>query len=302
VKGVLSRLVLFVRERFPIGPSLLGAALLATVADRVGGRLMGRGPSFDGVAVAAVGLVATLFLILRIVDELGDLDEDRLAWPERPLARGATRPADVVALAVVAGLAAIVGVGLAAGIGPAVVAGLAIVVTVALQRDLGLSSLRRRPVLSLAVHQLMVPVWATAVLALRDVEVLATPGRWPWPTLVLALCLSLLFELGRKTRHPDDEVPHDESWSRVLGLRGSVGAVVVVAVATLLVTLVIVHTLQLSVWAAVVPGVALLWVIGVALQVPRRRGRLLELSTALASLWVNLPLIVASLITRPFTV
>jgi 4-hydroxybenzoate polyprenyltransferase len=283
VKGVLSRLVLFVRERFPIGPSLLGAALLATVADRVGGRLMGRGPSFDGVAVAAVGLVATLFLILRIVDELGDLDEDRLAWPERPLARGATRPADVVALAVVAGLAAIVGVGLAAGIGPAVVAGLAIV-------------------LSLAVHQLMVPVWATAVLALRDVEVLATPGRWPWPTLVLALCLSLLFELGRKTRHPDDEVPHDESWSRVLGLRGSVGAVVVVAVATLLVTLVIVHTLQLSVWAAVVPGVALLWVIGVALQVPRRRGRLLELSTALASLWVNLPLIVASLITRPFTV
>jgi hypothetical protein len=290
-----ARLAIFIRERFPLGPSLLGAALLALTADRVGGRLLGRADAtLDGRSLAAVGLVAALFLILRVVDELGDLEEDRVAWPGRPLARGATRPGDVVVLAVVVAVAAVIGAGLAAGGGGVLVAAGAIGATVALQRDLGLASLRRRPLLSLAVHQLMVPVWVLAVLALRGVDGLDAPLRWPWPTLLLALTLSLLFELGRKTRHPDDEVAHDESWSQLLGLRGSVVAVVVVAVAGLLLTFVIVHTLTLSVWAAVVPGVALLWVIGVALQLPRRRGRLLELSTALASLWVYLPLLVAT--------
>lgn len=297
MKGLVERQLLFVRERFPLGPSLLGAALLATVADRIGGRLLGSPrvvDGIDGVGLAAIGLVAALFLIVRIVDELFDRDEDRLAWPDRPLARGATRPPDVVALAVVVAIAAVAGCGLAAGLVGAIVAVIAVVVTVALQRDLGVDAIRRRPLLSLALHQVMVPAWALAILALRDVDMVLRPARWPWPTLLLALCLSLLFELGRKTRHPDDEVVHDESWSQHLGLRGSVGAIVVVAVAGLLLTLVVVHTLQLSVWAAVVPGVALLWVIGVALQVPRRRGRLLELSTALASLWVYLPLLVAT--------
>jgi Flp pilus assembly protein TadB len=140
----------------------------------------------------------------------------------------------------------------------------------------------------------MVPVWVVAVLALRGVTEWQAPARWPWPTLALALSLTLLFELGRKIRHPDDEVPHDESWSQVLGLRQSLVAVIVVAVVGLLTTIVIVHTLRLSVWAAVVPTVALVWVIGVALRVPRRRGRLLEMSTALASLGVYLPLIVAT--------
>lgn len=290
-----ARLAIFIRERFPLGPSLVGAALLALAADRVGGRLLGRTDiALDTRSLAAIGLVAALFLILRIVDELGDRDEDRLAWPDRPLARGATRPADVVVLAVAVGLSAVLGAGLAAGlVGVAIAIG-AIIVTVALQRDLGLSCLRRRPVLSLVLHQLMVPVWVLAVLALRGLDDLGSPLRWPGPTLLLALCLSLLFELGRKTRHPDDEVAHDASWSQLLGLRGSVVAVVAVAVAGLLLTFVIVHTLTLSVWAAVVPGVALLWVIGVALQLPRRRGRLLELSTALASLWVYLPLLVAT--------
>jgi hypothetical protein len=292
---LVARLAIFIRERFPLGPPLLGAALLALTADRVGGRLLGRADAtLDGRSLAAVGLVAALFLILRVVDELGDLEEDRVAWPGRPLARGATRPADVVVLAVVVAVAAVIGAGLAAGGGGVLVAAGAIGATVALQRDLGLASLRRRPLLSLAVHQLMVPVWVLAVLALRGVDGLDAPLRWPWPTLLLALTLSLLFELGRKTRHPDDEVAHDESWSQLLGLRGSVVAVVVVAVAGLLLTFIIVHTLTLSVWAAVVPGVALLWVIGVALQLPRRRGRLLELSTALASLWVYLPLLVAT--------
>jgi 4-hydroxybenzoate polyprenyltransferase len=290
-----ARLATFIRERFPLGPSLLGAALLALTADRVGGRLLGRADAtLDGRSLAAVSLVAALLLILRVVDELGDLDEDRLAWPGRPLARGATRPADVVVLAVVVGLAAVLGVGLAAGGVGAVIGVIAIVVTVALQRDLGLSFLRRRPVLSLVLHQLMVPVWVLAVLALRGLDDLGSPLRWPGPTLLLALCLSLLFELGRKTRHPDDEVAHDESWSQLFGLRGSVVAVIVVAVAGLLSTFVVVHTLALPVWAAVVPGVALLWMIGVALRVPHRRGRLLELSAALASLWVYLPLLVAT--------
>ncbi len=295
MSSVVSRLGIFVRERFPLGPSLVGAALLAVTADRVGGRWLERpGVSFDGISLAAAGLVAALFFILRVVDELGDLDEDRLAWPDRPLARGATRPADVIGLAVVVAVGAIVGVALAAGVVGLLAGSVAVVVTVALQRDLGVASLRRRPILSLALHQLMVPVWVVAVLALRGVTEWQAPARWPWPTLALALSLTLLFELGRKIRHPDDEVPHDESWSQVLGLRQSLVAVIVVAVVGLLTTIVIVHTLRLSVWAAVVPTVALVWVIGVALRVPRRRGRLLEMSTALASLGVYLPLIVAT--------
>jgi len=291
----LHRITVFLRERFPVGPSIVGAALLATAADRLGSGLIGRTlGGLDGISLAAVTLVAALFLVLRVADELSDLDEDRLAWPDRPLARGATLPRDVIALAVVVSAVAVALCGAAAGGAGIAGAVVALGVTLVLQQDLGLEAVRRRPLLSLAVHQLMVPAWALAVLALRDVAIVVEPARWPWPALGLALTLSLLFELGRKTRHPADEVAHDDSYSQRLGLRGSVATVTLTALVCAAAAVWVVHTLHLAVWAAAVPCAALVWVIGVAFTVPRRRGRLLEMSTALASLWVYLPLLLAT--------
>jgi|GEM_PF-575375 len=308
---MIQRIALLLRERFPVLPSLVGAALLATCADVVGTRLLGRHSHLDGVSVAMAIVVFCLFFVVRGVDELRDLPGDRLAHPERPLPRGAITPRDVVVAVVVAALAAI-GAGLMVG-GPGGGCAVAAVLllTVLLQLDVGLRFIARRPLLTLVVHQSMVPLWVLLVMVVRHLDDVSTvddttlftalsPALSPslWPALALATGLSLLFELGRKVHHPDDENPLDDSYSSRWGPRAAAAVVAVVALAIGGVVWVVTSTLSLPVWSALVPGVALVWVVGscaVFVVAPRRGGgRPIALSTALASLWVYLPLVVGA--------
>jgi hypothetical protein len=177
-----------------------------------------------------------------------------------------------------------------------------------LQLDAGVRSLARHPVITLVVHQLMVPMWVVMVVVVRacadgdGFAVLQGHGSSLWPAPLLALGLSLLFELGRKIHHTDDEVPLDDSYSALWGPRLAALVVVAVAAGVAAVVAVVTSTLSLPVWSALVPGVALVWVMATTTRfaiAPRRHGgRAIALSTALASLWVYLPLVAGAVVTH----
>ena len=118
------------------------------------------------------------------------------------------------------------------------------------------------------------------------------------PALAVALGLSLLFELGRKVHHHDDENVLDDSYSRAWGERTAAVIVAVLAMLLMVPVTVVTTRLSTSVWSLLVPGVAVVWVIGSALSfatAPRRGGgRAVAMSTALASVWVYLPLILGA--------
>jgi predicted RND superfamily exporter protein len=301
--GWPGRMRVFVAERFPLVPSLVGAALLSLSAELLGRALHATPAALrpDGQSVALAVVVFCFFFIVRGVDELSDRDDDRLAHPERPLSRGAVSVADVVAAVAVAAIIAVVAGAVVAGVEGAGVVGAVVVVTVVVQTDI-LFKMKRTPLhptVQLVVHQLMVPLWVATVLALRllhdDGVVNVMSLLRAWPAMALALVLSLLFELGRKVHHPLDENPNDPSWSSVWGLRRACG-VIIVAVATLTVAVVwIALATTMPWWVLVVPGITALVVVGscIWMLAARRRGagRFVALSTALASLWTYLPLV-----------
>lgn len=76
--------VTFVRERFQLPALLVLACAQAASAQYV---IAPPGLDLAALAVAAIGVTAVLAL-LRLMDELKDLDKDRVAHPGRPLPRG----------------------------------------------------------------------------------------------------------------------------------------------------------------------------------------------------------------------
>ncbi len=102
---------LYFKERFPVVPNLLVAGGLAASAGRLA-------PEFSWAAFAVAMVGAFLFTgELRLMDEIKDLDKDRVAHPERPLPRGLLTTTEVgralravaVGMFVFAGLAALMG-------------------------------------------------------------------------------------------------------------------------------------------------------------------------------------------------
>jgi 4-hydroxybenzoate polyprenyltransferase len=87
--GALAGWRTLVKERFRPGALLALAAGLAASAQLI------VAPRVDaaGLAIGAAG-VAALLALLRLMDEVKDLDRDRVAHPERPLPRGVVKPVD----------------------------------------------------------------------------------------------------------------------------------------------------------------------------------------------------------------
>jgi hypothetical protein len=217
LKAFLLRWARFSAERFPLsGHALLilcyfGANAMAAWRATALAPALGKGP------LSGLGTIALVFYHLRILDEIKDHEGDRLAHPERPLARGLISIPE--ALRVAAGII-LVEIGLAAwnGLAAAAAVGLVICYSFLMFREFFVREwLRPRMILYGFTHSVISGLIAVAVFSF-------VTGRYPWhlPAVFGLLaaanwCLSNTFEFSRKTFAPEEEQEHVDSYSKRFG-------------------------------------------------------------------------------------
>ncbi|CAB3751397.1 hypothetical protein BPA30113_00006 [Burkholderia paludis] len=219
---MIARLKLFVVESFPlrffIPYSLVYAFGMTGLFAATDGRITHWTPGFGLLTSAATLMIDQL--IIRALDDIRDLDYDRRYNPARPLARGAVRRSDLVAL-IVAGVAFVLAIN--AGRGAAdlilVVQLIYLVVLAAIEKRFDwprdgqlLTNLAVSYPIQLALSVYLYADW----LSLH-----ALAPAWQGVLVILAAAVGLLhLELARKvTRTPRDG---ERTYVRIFGVRNTV--------------------------------------------------------------------------------
>ncbi len=225
IPGFLRRMHVYLREMFPVGVRLLMAVMLYGSFARVLARVHGwpTAPTLAGMLVGSWSVLATM-LVLRLMDELKDLDVDRRLFPSRPVPSGRVREADIrISLVVVSGLfiAAHIGAGLALWTALGVLGYALLMFRWFFVPEL----MRSRLLLTLATHNPVIPV----LLLHLVVVAAAAHGGGPralaagavLPLIVVYWAPVFAWEIARKIRAPGDENAY-VTYSRLLGPAGAV--------------------------------------------------------------------------------
>lgn len=217
-QGLLSRLIVYQRERFPLGRTALLVLIFSAASVSVSAHLSGR--SVPGAAAYAGAFLVTLILFfqLRVLDEIKDAEDDRLYRPERPVPRGLVSLGLVIRL----GLATVpIAIAAAVFVEPRLLLPLALVwawMALMTAEFFVPKWLKARPFAYLVSHMAVMPM----------IDLLVTGFDWvphgrPAPALALFLLLSFangcVLEIGRKLWAPVNERPGVDSYSAVLGAR-----------------------------------------------------------------------------------
>ena len=234
--GLLARLNLYQRERFPLARTATLVAIFSAASVSASAHLAGR--AAPGWHAYAAAFVVTLFFFfqLRVLDEIKDGDDDRLYRPERPIPRGLVT------------LRLIVGLGL-------LTVPLAIATCVAIDVRLLLPLALAWGWMALMAFEFFVPAWLKArpfaymvshMLVMPAIDFTLTGFEWVpggGAPAALALFLALSFangcvlEIGRKLWAPANERPGVETYSGLLGAARA-GAVWIVCIGAALALLV----------------------------------------------------------------
>lgn len=215
-QGLLPRLIVYQRERFPLGRTALLVLVFSAASVSVSAHLAGR-PVPGAAAYAGAFLVTLcLFFQLRVLDEIKDAEDDQRHRPERPIPRGLVSLGLVVRL----GLATVpLAVAAAFWVEPRLVLLLALVwswMALMTAEFFVPAWLKARPFAYLLSHMAVMPL----------IDLLVTGFDWapqgrPAPALALFLLLSFangcVLEIGRKLWAPANERPGVDSYSAVLG-------------------------------------------------------------------------------------
>lgn len=223
--GFFLRLNAYLAEMFPVLPRL-GIALLlyASLAAALGRRLGVPAPVFSWATAVGGASVFALMLILRLMDELKDIELDRELFPKRPLPAGRVRASDLRGALLAAQLAYL---GLHAAAGLALLTALAVLgyAQLMFRWFFAPNLLRPRLLLTLVTHTPISPLMLVHLLVLFAVQhgidpavVLGAPAL----SLVAAYwALVLGWEVARKIRSAAEEDAY-VTYSRRLGRRGAV--------------------------------------------------------------------------------
>ncbi len=219
-----ARLRVYFAEMYPLPRRAALAILLGAGFTRA--LLRAHGQAFEPLsagALRAAAAVFTLMLMLRLMDELKDLDVDRRLFPQRPVPAGRVRPADVAGCLAATVLAWI---GLHAGAGRAALSAACVLsyAGLAFRWFFVPGYLRPRLPATLATHTPLVPLLLLHLTVLADAT---SPGAAEWRAArVVALVLQfwsavLAWEIARKIRSPDEENEY-VTYSRLWGRAGAV--------------------------------------------------------------------------------
>jgi 4-hydroxybenzoate polyprenyltransferase len=222
-KGFSRRMLLYLREMFPVLPRLSMAALLYSSFAGVLARLH-RWPTLTlRDLLLGTWSVFAMMLVLRLMDELKDLDVDRRLFASRPVPSGRVLESDVrVSLLVVAGLYVAAHV----GAGPSLWTALAVLGYAVLMFLWffvpGL--MRPRLLLTLATHNPIIPlllVHLAGVAALARGRGHDLDANVVLPLVAVYWMPLFAWEIARKIRAPEEENDY-VTYSRLLGPTGAV--------------------------------------------------------------------------------
>lgn len=257
-----ARLRIYFREMYPLPQRVLLAALLALGVTRLLARAHAR--PFEVLSVSsarAAAAVFTLMLILRLMDELKDLEVDRRLFPARPLPAGRVRPADIagcLALATLAWIALHAGTPAVAALSAALV----LLYALAMFRWFFVPAwMRPRLLATLATHTPVVP------LLLAHLAVLSASGGGAPRARATAVALIVMqfwaavfaWEIARKIRSPQEEDDY-VTYSRLLGPRAAVALAFGAHVVSVACALVLTTAFGLAPTALALPLAALAYV------------------------------------------
>jgi len=224
---VLERWKIYQHERFPLvlhGPVIAAFALSATTFALLARQQLGL-PGLKPFLAAFVSSLA-FFFQLRIADEWKDSAEDARFRAYRPVPRGLISLRELAAACLLAGALQLA---LAFWLGPGIVSRLLIVWAFigVMSKEFFLHDwLRRRPVLYMLSHMLVVPLiyWYAAAC----VGPSTSSRRYGQASMGLLLMLAagffsgILVEIGRKLRAPEEEETGVATYSVTWGIRKSV--------------------------------------------------------------------------------
>ena len=228
----LGRVRAYLAERFPLAAYAVLVALFHIAGSLAAVRLGGLGGGDGGGEIRwwAAVVVLLVFFHLRVFDEHKDFAKDVVSHPQRLLSRGVVtlpmlrRWAAVAILLEALFAASCGGWAFAAWVG-------VFLFTVAMRYEFGVGTLLERNLLLYAVtHNPVVAGLALFIYA-------STGAAWDNRYLLFVAAASfgsLGFEIGRKTRQPEEEIASVPSYSSVYG-RPLAGAMVQACVAFCLV-------------------------------------------------------------------
>ncbi len=293
-------------ERFPPAVGILAAALFVDavlIGSGAGGR---RWLAIGPAGIAGFLAFWSYLLVLRIYDEHKDAESDRIVHPERLTVTG-VMPLSQLRLVLVVVLVLQGGVSLSfdRGVGAVTVTWLAATAwSLLMLREFFVPAwLRSHPVpyaLSHAVATPLMVLWAFEMgthgpgprpAATSGPGELFRSGA-AWSYVVLALAASLLFELSRKVRAPEDERDGDASYATLFGIGRSavIGCALLAIMATAALGVAVGAdgagggVVVVTVVAAAVLAAGCIPFVRFARRPTRRRASAIELGSGLASL------------------
>lgn len=220
--GLLQRLWIYQRERFPLVRTALLVTVFTAASLCVSAILAGRAPPAGATYVVAFVAALVFFFQLRACDEIKDADIDRRYRPERPIPRG------LIALRVVVMLGLI-------GVPVALVTTMALDIRLVLPLALvwGWMALMTaeffvpewlsaRPFLYLVSHMLIMPLIDLFVTACEWLPAAGAAPSGLWLFLVLSFLNGCVLEIGRKIYAPANERTGVETYSALLGPRRAI--------------------------------------------------------------------------------
>jgi 4-hydroxybenzoate polyprenyltransferase len=245
--GFARRMRVYLKDMYPVGPRLAGAFLLYLGFTAMLGRIHGvRITLFSTWTLVGTGNVFGLLLILRLMDELKDLEVDSRLFSERPVPSGRVLESDISSSLVAMIVLYLVANRLA---GRAFWTAAAVLAYSLLMFRYFLipGILRRYLLLNLATHNPIIPLMLFHLVHSFSVEANFTLRAIRWkPVLwlmVMTWSMAFAWEISRKIRSPAEENAY-VTYSQILGRPGAVA--LAAAAQTLTLALAVYFTVSLS--------------------------------------------------------
>ena len=221
-KNLIIRILILIKERFPL-PAFLPLILVFFAANG-----MFAAKSIESTFAylsksSIIGSIITLliFFHLRIFDEIKDLETDKLAHPERPLARGliSVKEAKIIGITVL--LLELIGASL---ISLQSLSALLLVIfySILMYKEFFISEwLQPRLIIYALVHAPVSPLISLFIFStVTGIEPWAIPAAFAI-FLTATYFVSNVFEFSRKTFLREEEEEHRDSYSKIMGTAGA---------------------------------------------------------------------------------